>query len=41
LMSIIFFLIARKYREYFFLNNFGITFAEGIYNSKISAKYNF
>ena len=37
LMSIIFFLIARKYRENFFLGDFGINFAESIYN----AKYNF
>jgi|WetSurMetagenome_2_1015567.scaffolds.fasta_scaffold34260_3 hypothetical protein len=41
LMSIIFFLIARKYRENFFLGDFGITFAESIYNAKINAKYNF
>jgi hypothetical protein len=41
LMSIIFFLIARKYRENFFLGDFGINFAESIYNAKINAKYNF
>jgi len=41
LMSIIFFLIARKYRENFFLGDFGISFAESIYNAKINAKYNF
>lgn len=41
MMSIIFFLIARKYRENFFLGDFGITFAESIYNAKINARYNF
>ena len=40
LLSITFFLIARKYREYFFLGDFGIKFTEGIYNSEITTKYN-
>lgn len=40
LFSIIFFLIARKYRENFFLGNFGINFAESIYNAKIGKFYN-
>ena len=41
LPSIIFFLIARKYREYFILGDVGIKLAESIYNSKINEEFNF
>ncbi len=40
-LSIILFLIARKYREYFILGDVGIKFAESIYNARISEVYNF
>jgi hypothetical protein len=40
-LSIIFFLIARKYRVLFLLGNVGITVAQSIYNSKIHTEYNF
>jgi hypothetical protein len=41
LLSIIFFLIARKFRERFILGDVGIKLAESIYNSKINEKFNF
>jgi hypothetical protein len=40
-LSIIFFFISRKYRQYFFFGNFGIEFALSIYNCKVNSKYNF
>ena len=36
LLSIILFLISRKYREYFILGDMGIKFAETIYSAKIN-----
>jgi hypothetical protein len=41
MLSIILFIIARKYREYFILGDVGIKFAESIYNARISEVYNF
>ncbi len=41
ILSIILFLIARKYREYFILGDVGIKFAESIFNAKINEAYNF
>lgn len=41
MLSIIFFLIARKYREHFILGDVGIKLAESIYNARINEVYNF
>jgi hypothetical protein len=41
LLSIILFLIARKYREYFIMGDVGIKFAESIYAARIYEVYNF
>lgn len=41
LLSIILFIISRKYREYFILGDFGINFARSIYDVRIKEKYNF
>lgn len=39
LLSIILFLIARKYREYFILGDMGIKLAESIYSAKVNETY--
>jgi hypothetical protein len=41
LLSIILFLIARKYRENFIMGDVGIKLAESIYNSKINEEFKF
>lgn len=41
LLSIILYLIARKYRENFILGDMGIKFAESIFNARIKEIYNF
>ena len=41
LLSIIFFLIARRYRVLFILSSLGADFAESTYNAKINDAYNF
>jgi hypothetical protein len=39
--SLIFYLVARKFKEGFILGNFGIQISEDFFNSKIKEKYNF
>jgi hypothetical protein len=41
ILSIISFIISRKYRQNFFLGDFGINFSKSIYDAKINELYNF
>jgi hypothetical protein len=41
LLSLIFFLVARRFKEVLILGNISIEVSEDIYNSKVKEKYNF